>query len=335
MAQKIRFGLTLSNRLALYGATTIDEMLDLAEMADSSGMFEHVWCGDSMLAKPRLESCTVFAAVAARTKRVKIGPAAMASFPARNPILLALQWATLDVISHGRMLLCAGTEVPQAANKAASEYRNLGNKPNTRGARKEESIEILRMLWSQESVDYDGEFNKLEGAFCEPKPVQQPCPIWISGDPNRANSPAHIVERVCRRVARMGDGWMTTATGNGPDYPDFQANRADIIKYGKEYGRDLTKDFPMHLYTRINCDDNQTAALDEAKKYLDIYYAPTVQTHEAMLASHMAFGSAERCQQKIQNAIDAGFTDISLILASWDQMPQYKRLTEEVLPAFL
>ncbi len=68
--QKVRIGLTLPNRGVLFGATTVAELLDLSALADSSGYFDSVWVGDSILAKPRAEAITLLSAIAARTKRV-------------------------------------------------------------------------------------------------------------------------------------------------------------------------------------------------------------------------------------------------------------------------
>ena len=75
MTQKVKFGLTLSNRGVLLGLTQPEEILEMAELAESSGAFAHVWVGDSIMAKPRMESITLMAGIAARTKRVKIGVA--------------------------------------------------------------------------------------------------------------------------------------------------------------------------------------------------------------------------------------------------------------------
>ena len=99
------FGLILPNRGVLLGAVTPDELLDLGEAADKSGAFQSLWVGDSLLAKPRLESVIVLGALAGRTRRVRLGVACMATFAHRHPVLLAVQWSTLDVLSNGRALL--------------------------------------------------------------------------------------------------------------------------------------------------------------------------------------------------------------------------------------
>ena len=82
-------GLTLPNRGVLLGASTSDQMLDLAEAADQSGVLRSVWMGDSLLGKPRMESVSLLAGIPARTRRVRLGPACMASFVLRDPVLLS------------------------------------------------------------------------------------------------------------------------------------------------------------------------------------------------------------------------------------------------------
>jgi alkanesulfonate monooxygenase SsuD/methylene tetrahydromethanopterin reductase-like flavin-dependent oxidoreductase (luciferase family) len=124
--QEVRFGLVLSNRAVLLGMGRPEDLFELAESGESSGLFDHVWVGDSILAKPRIESVTLLAGIAARTRRVKLGVACMASLPSRDPILLAHQWASLDVLSQGRTLLgaCLGGGIAEQAQR--TEYRNLG-----------------------------------------------------------------------------------------------------------------------------------------------------------------------------------------------------------------
>src|SRR6476620_7389971 len=111
----MKIGLTLPNRGVLFGVTTPEQMMQMAEIADrSDDLFTSVWVGDSLLGKPRMESMVLLAGVAARTNRVRLGPACMASLPLRDPVLLAYQWASLDLLAAGRTILvgCTGI-VPQ------------------------------------------------------------------------------------------------------------------------------------------------------------------------------------------------------------------------------
>src|ERR1700691_4915384 len=105
MAQRSRLALLLPNQSVSFGATTPSELLDRAELAGASEGFDAVFVGDNLFARPRLESIVLLSAIAAKTRRVKLGVACMASFPLRSPILVASQWAALDHVSGGRMVL--------------------------------------------------------------------------------------------------------------------------------------------------------------------------------------------------------------------------------------
>ena len=326
MTMKARYGLTLSNRGVVLGLTNPQEILEMAEMAESAGVFDHVWVGDQIMAKPRMESLTLMAAIAARTIRVKIGPACMASFPSRHPVLLAYQWASLDLLSEGRMIMGACMGVPESQNLARIEQLNMGITNRERGPRLEEGITIMRRLWVEESVSFEGRFYTLDGAFVDPKPVQQPPPIWVIGNPRLRTGESRVIERNLRRVARLGDGWMTTA------YPpeDFRELRLRIFNYAKEYGRGFD-DLPCALYYNININEDRETAIAESQRYLDRYYAPQTYSRE-QIEGWVACGPPESCVEQLQSFADVGATDILLRFPSWDQKGQFKRCVEEVLP---
>ena len=107
MRTKPRFGLTLPNRGVVIGATTVPEMLEMSEWADGAG-WDSVWVGDSIFAKPRLDAIALLGALAARTKRVRLGPACFASTPLRDALILSYQWCCLDLMSNGRTVFVAG-----------------------------------------------------------------------------------------------------------------------------------------------------------------------------------------------------------------------------------
>src|SRR5262245_30072213 len=102
--EPLTFGLSLPNRAVLFGVP-FESLLEAAVRAEESGEFDSIWVGDNFLSKPRLEALVTLAAVAARTSRVKLGTICLASFPLRHPLPLAIQWASLDVISGGRTIL--------------------------------------------------------------------------------------------------------------------------------------------------------------------------------------------------------------------------------------
>ena len=107
---RAQFGLSLSTRAILFGWGTLDDLITAAQTAEASGYFDGIWVGDNLLSKPRAEALVTLSAIAARTQRVRLGTICLASFPLRDPLLLALQWASLDMLSHGRTVLavCIG-----------------------------------------------------------------------------------------------------------------------------------------------------------------------------------------------------------------------------------
>jgi alkanesulfonate monooxygenase SsuD/methylene tetrahydromethanopterin reductase-like flavin-dependent oxidoreductase (luciferase family) len=136
-------------------------------------------------------------------------------------------------------------------------------------------------------------------------------------------------ERSFRRAARLGDGWMVTGFT-----PDVVAEYLDEIRsYAQEErGEPLPSDYEVAVYYNINVDENREQALQDSKRYLDAYY--TTDYARDYLDMWVAMGSPERCIQDIRRFIDAGATTITLRFASYDQQHQYRRVTEEVLPAF-
>src|SRR5438046_9491608 len=120
MGRAPRYGLSLPNRGVLFGATSVDELLALSETAEASGVFDSIWVGDSLFAKPRLESLVLLSAIAARTRRVRRGTCCLSTFPLRDPIFLAAPWPALDPVSYGRMVLgaCVGGSLPREKAEA-------------------------------------------------------------------------------------------------------------------------------------------------------------------------------------------------------------------------
>src|SRR5918996_1485432 len=244
----VKFGLTLPNRGVIIGATTLQEMLDLAKRADDEPAWDSVWVGDSILAKPRLDAIALLGALAAKTERVKLGPACFASTPLRNALLLAYQWASLDYMSGGRTIFvaCQGQAAAGRGGNFANEFAAFGVDPSSRMRRMEEAIEIMRLLTSEEEATYEGEYNRFENVTVLPRPVQQPVPIWLVANPDPAKK--RNVETSLKRVVRLADGWQTT--WNTPQ--SFEEHLSLIRSYAAEDGREIEEDFEACLYYNIN-----------------------------------------------------------------------------------
>jgi len=328
------FGLTLANRAVIIGALKVSDLLDLARRGEASGVFDAVWVGDSMVAKPRLESVTLLSALAAATSKVRLAVGCMATFVHRHPVLFAHQWASLDVLSEGRswLAVCLGGPDEQSAAQAL-EHQVMGIQAKERVARMEEGIVILRKLFHEEKASHHGRFYQFEGLTIQPHPVQNPCPIWIASNPtgltwrDGASASEAVIERSLRRVARYADGWMT----NKVTPQQFREQWSRIKTMAREEGRDPAK-LSSALYHNVNINEDRAAALADSKAFLDKYYSSNFSAR--FVAGFTTAGSPEQCIRELKSYFAAGLDHITLRMASWDQAGQFKRFVEEVAPGF-
>lgn len=325
---RAKYGLTLSNRSVLLGMSSVGEMLDLATEADRDEVWDSVWLGDSIFAKPRLDAFVALGALASVTERVKLGVGCMASTPLRDALLMAYQWLSFDFLCGGRSIFVACQGQREAGGgKFEEEFAAFGIDPSTRSRRMEEAIEILRLVSETERASYEGTYNRFEDVTVLPRPVQQPIPIWITAHANPAFP--KLAERVLRRVARLADGWMTTA--NTPE--SLAANLATIKRYGQEEGRPLGDDFEAGFYYNIHVTENPDRGMEEVVSYMRDYYGTDYD--RGFLERWVAIGSPDECIRRIQEFAEAGATTITLRMAAYDEAHQFERVTEEVLPALV
>lgn len=317
----IRFGISLPNRGVLFGLTSTDDLIEAAVVAEQSGVFESVWFGDSLIHKPRLESIVMLTTVAAHTQKVRLGTICMASFPVRHPVLLAIQWASLDQVSKGRSILgvCIG-------GGHEAELRAFGVRKNERVERLEEGIRILRELWGDGEVNYKGKFYTLEGYNVLPKPVQKPLPIWIAVSPERGKVGDSIVDKAMRRVGALADGYITM----GVTSEEFHRRWQVIEASAKGAEKDLT-DFETSIHGMVNINNDKHIAYEESQFYFNHYYGPGYPT-EDMIKVWLAHGPPEECVSLIQSWIDMGITTPVLRFTSRDQLKQIRLFVEKVFP---
>ena len=328
------FGLILANRAVVLGAIKARALLDLTVEAERAGVFDAVWVGDSLLAKPRLESVTLLSALAGVTGGLRLGVGCLATFVHRHPVLFAQQWASLDVLSNGRawLVVCIGGPSEASAAQAA-EHAVMGVRSSERVGRLEEGIVILRKLFHEANASHHGGFYAFKDVTLQPRPVQSPCPIWIASNPTGltwkggASASEAAVERAYRRVARYADGWMT----NKLSPAEFRTQLARVRAMAREEGRDPTK-LGSALYHNININEDRARALEESKAFLDTYY--TAKFTREFVEQWTIAGSPGQCIAELRAYFDAGVGHMALRLASWDQQGQFKRFLGEVAPAF-
>jgi len=313
----------LPNRGVLFGVTTPEQMLRMAQIADESEVFQSVWVGDSLLGKPRMESITLLGGIAGRTSRVRLGPACMASFPLRDPVLLAYQWASLDLLAAGRTVLvvCTGI-VPQEGGRIESELYGLQSRDRVQ--RMLEWIELIKLLWIEDNVTYEGKHYRCQGITIEPKPAARPRPpIWIANNPPPRDQ--EVIRRTLRRVVKHADGWETSLW----EHADVGWRIQELRRLAEAEGRDPST-IETHLYHNINVNEDRQAAVAESKRFLDTYY--TWDYSPEFVAGWTATGSPDECVEHLRAYKEMGFDEVTLRVTGWDQFGQLDRVMREVLP---
>jgi alkanesulfonate monooxygenase SsuD/methylene tetrahydromethanopterin reductase-like flavin-dependent oxidoreductase (luciferase family) len=295
-------------------AHSFEQLWADAMQAEELG-FDHIWLGDSVtvLDKARGDCVTTMAALAARTERIRIGAVPM--LPAlRNPVLLAHALATVDVISKGRLIL--GVSVGPVRDYIQRQFAACGVPPEEKAGRLSESIEVMRRLWSEKTIDYEGRYYKLHDVGILPHPVQKPgIPIWVVADRN---------ENGFKRVGRLGDGWVTLAhTGE-----QFAASRRKIDQYAQEYNR-AGKCSASALYATFNIDRDGERARREGWRWMEEFFQ---QPKEKISYHFTIFGTPKECAATLEGYRQAGLTTIIARIASDDVRGQADLLLHELKP---
>ena len=324
--KKTSFGLTLSNRAVVTTGMQPKELIDMAVKAETAGTIDAVWVGDSILSKPRLECLPLLGAIAAHTARLRLGVSCMATLAQRNPVLLALQWSSLDVLSGGRTWLAACMGYPASQHPmAAKELEVMGIASDERPGRLAEMIQSLRVLWSDEHAAFHGRYYSFHDVNLLPKPIQQPCPIYIAGTPRASQIGERGVERALRRIARYADGWMT----NQIEPQLFQRYRSRLRQMLAEEGR-APEGFKTVLYYGISVNRDRERAFHEAKAFLDAYYLKDFSREGVEIWN--ACGPVDHCVRCIQEFVELGVDHITIRPIGQNLNEQLRIYLEEVLP---
>jgi probable F420-dependent oxidoreductase len=183
---KIRIGYGLGTQHQANGpglAALVDELERLR--------FDSLWLSERITG-PTIDPIVGMAYAAGRTTRLKFGTSVLV-LPGRNPVLLAKELASLDVVSGGRLLPAFGLGVADGAEQQA-----FGVERSERAAWFDEALPLIRRLWSEDAVDHAGPRFHMEALTVRPRPAQAPLDVWLGG-----RAPSEL-----RRVGRLGDGWL-------------------------------------------------------------------------------------------------------------------------------
>jgi probable F420-dependent oxidoreductase len=289
------------------GAAFLWTLCDMLERSD----VDSIWLSDRLSSPaPVPEVMTTLAAIAARTTRLKFGPSVVV-LPYRTPVVAAKEMATVDWLSQGRLFpaVGVGVELPREFDASGVPFAE-------RGRRTDEAIRVMRLLWTQDEVTFQGDFYKLDRVSIFPKPWQTPPPIWIGGKS----------EAAMRRTARLGDGWIPSFIT--PD--EMRAGVQKVHDLAAAAGRQVPED---HFGTLINyaIADSEATALALAQPYV-----PRGRVDEATMRQCTAFGPAGRLIEKVEEYVKAGTSKFILRpLCPPDQMLEQLALVgEQVCPEF-
>lgn len=247
---------------------------------DSIWLIENISSGS-----PGLECLTTLGYMAACSTRLKVGTSILL-LPLRNPVIVAQAYASLDVLSEGRAIL--GVGVGDSGSHVA-----VGSDKRTRGARCEEHMELIRKLWSEESVTYPGRFTNINGYRQTPRPVQTPHPpIWVGGHS----------EPALERAARHADGFIPVGATPSQCREMFD----NLDRETKKLGRTpLTR--AAHVYLCI--DDSQDSAKPIVEGVMAGRYGRAGNMGDPN--AHLV-GSLDDCRRSLKAFLDVGVTHFIL-----------------------
>ena len=326
MPKQTQLGCLLPTRgllLADDKPTDAESVLRLASWAEEAGL-DSVWVGDSLTAKPRLEAMTTLAAIAARTRRVRLGTAVML-MALRHPVLLAQMAGTVDLISGGRLQLGVGIGGAFNAMQQA-EWRNADVNQRTRARRLEEMLPIIKGLNTGQPFSFEGRHFQLDDVVMLPTPVQPGgVPVYLGVHwHGRGDGQGAQRERQARRAASLADGVISISAT--PD--EFTELMATVRGYAAESGRN-PDDMAAVMYLTVNLDDDRARAEAEATDWLLGYYGANIWGDR-----WGPFGGADRVRERIHAYAAAGADQIVVRFASYRQEEQMQTFLEQVAPDF-
>jgi len=217
--------------------------------------------------------------------------------PGRNPVLLAKELATMDVLSNGRIVPVFGLGSP-----LPSEHEIFDVNPKERGARTDEATKLMVKLWTEDDVTFEGRFYKVSNFTLRPKPVQQPHPdVWFGGHS----------EAACKRVGRVGTGWLPSFVA-----PSEYKAKVDLIKAEADRnGREIEEDHYGALVPYL-----PDGASDETRE--QVLSILKLRRQEVDTSEILATDGGADLRAKLESFVDQGATKFVVVPVvpptSWD-----------------
>ncbi|GHE94430.1 luciferase-like protein [Amycolatopsis deserti] len=264
--------------------------------------FESGWTQEQVLGKfPHLSANETMAYAFACTERLRLGCAVYVT-PLHVPAHLAKSLATLDQLSRGRL------EVGVGSGGRNRPFAAFGLDGEAHVARFTEGIRLLKALWTEDEVDFDGRFWQLEGAAMEPKPFQKPGPpLWFGGSHPNALA----------RAVKHGDGFFGAGSSTTAAFAEQVKTLRELL--------DGREDFQIAKRVYISIDDDGDAARRRAADGLAGIYG------KRGLEAVAVAGTPEECVAGVQEVAAAG-AELILFTPFADQAEQMERVAAEVMP---
>ncbi len=298
---ELQFGIGLRRQHALVDDARLAESLGYQFVSTGEHVFFYGDVANGLIA---------LAAAAGATQRIQL-MSAITLVPVYPPALLAKQVATLDVVSGGRFHLGVGV-----GGEYPKEFEACGVPVNERGARTNEALRVMRQLWREDEVTFNGQFTTLSGVTLMPKPIRQPHPpIWVSGRTDAA----------MKRCARYGTGWLP--------YMYTPQRLASSLQSIAAYASDVAREQPIApgLFIFFAVHEDRERARQMAIERLSAQYN---QDFSALAGKYALAGSPDDCVARLREYIEAGAQTVILNSACpEDYVAENERLmAAEVLP---
>lgn len=270
--------------------------------------YHSAWVMEQILGRAAsLEPISLLTYAAALTRTLRLGSAVLLT-PLRSPVQLAKSLSTLDQLSDGRLIVGVGL----GGNTGI--YPAFGLSPERRVRRFAEGLRLMKRLWTEEQVTFDGEFWKLENVAMEPKPIQKPHPpVWFG-----ARHPAAL-----RRAVELGDGWIgagSSSTG------EFKEHVAQLRTYLAEVKRDPST-FPIGKRVYLAMDPDKARALGRLRKWFGVFYG-----NEALADRVALVGDTHEVIAGVREVRAAG-AELLLLNPVFDELRHLELLAGEILPS--
>ena len=278
----------------------------IAGRAEQLG-FDGLWVAEHLLRAPLiyevsfLSPLTVLAHLAACTQRIRLGTAILV-LPLRQPVVLAKELATLDLLTGGRLVLGIGT------GWDAHEFETCDVPLRERGSRTDEALALLRRLLTEKSVTFEGRYHRVRDVSIDPRPARFP-EVWVGGggkiaDPDAADLPT-IAPSVLARIRRDADVWITRPTDQALILSDIRQVQAACA--GRPRGPLRLAHFNfLHV---VDTDDREKAVRAQR-----VWYERVMGTHRpfAALEASYLMGTPADMIAKLRRLRTAGVTEFVL-----------------------